>query len=195
MASQLDNFDRRFNGQGGKSSSELSSSEMQKLASLGYVGLQASSNAATAATGTDPKDKIAIANKVVDAAPSLIAPAKADRAVAALTPVVAGDGNLYLAEYVLGVALAEKAQYADAAKHLHKAIGFQPDSGWAHYEMGATLLKTGDFKTAAVHLEIATTRLPGFASAHSALAQAYDHLGRGDDAKKERDIAEGKQHN
>lgn len=192
MASQLDNFDRRFSGQGGKSSSELSSSEMQKLASLGYVGLQTSSSTATVVSGTDPKDKIATANKVVDAAPSLLAPSKADRAVAALTPVVTSDGNLYLAEYMLGVALAEKGQFAEAASHLHKAIGLQPDSGWAHFEMGATLLKTGDFKTAAVHLEIATNRLPGFPSAHSALAQAYDHLGRADDAKRERNQAGGK---
>ncbi len=186
MAAQLDNFDRRFNGQGAKSSSELSSSEMQKLASLGYIGLQTSSGAATTVSGTNPKDKIATANKVIDAAPSLIAPAKAEHAVAAVTPVVAGDGNLYLAEYTLGVALAEKGQFAEAAKHLHKAIGLQPDSGWAHYEMGATLLKTSDFKTAAVHLEIATNRLPGFAPAHAALAQAYEHLGRAEDAKKER---------
>ena len=186
MASQLDSFDRRFSGQGGKSSSELSSSEMQKLASLGYVGLQTSSGAATSVSGTDPKDKIATANKVVETAPSLLAPSKADRAVAALTPITAADGNLYLAEYTLGVALAEKGQYGEAAKHLHKAVGLQPESGWAHYETGATLLKTGDFKTAAVHLEIATTRLPAFAPAHSALAQAYDHMGRADDAKKER---------
>jgi len=192
MASQLDNFDRRFSGQGGKSSSELSSSEMQKLASLGYVGLQTSSGAATAVSGTDPKDKIVIANKVIDAAPSLVAPSKAERALVALTPIVAVESNLYLAEYTVGVALAEKGQYAEAAKHLHKAIGLQPDSGWAHYEMGATLLKTGDFKTAAVHLEIATNRLPGFAPAHSALAQAYDHLGRADDAKKEKAKAGGK---
>lgn len=189
MASQLDNFDRRFNGEGGKSSSELSSSEMQKLASLGYIGLQTSSSAATTVSGTDPKDKIATANRVIAAAPSLIAPMKADRAVVTLTPVVAADGNFYLADYALGVALAEKGQFAEAAKHLHKAIGLQPDSGWAHYEMGATLLKTGDFKTAAVHLEIATNRLPGFAPAHAALAQAYGHLGRAEDAKNERSKA------
>ena len=63
LAAQLEAFDRRFSGEGGKSSSaQLSSAEMQKLASLGYVGLQKSASASTAATGTDPKDKIAIAN-------------------------------------------------------------------------------------------------------------------------------------
>jgi arylsulfatase A-like enzyme/Flp pilus assembly protein TadD len=186
MASQLDGFDRRFSGQGGKSSSELSSSEMQKLASLGYVGLQTSAGAATAVSGTDPKDKIATANKVSAVAPAVVAPAKAERAIAALTPVVAADSKLYLAEYTLGVALAERGQLADAAKHLRNAVGLQPDSGWAHFEAGATLLKTGDFKTAVVHLEIATSRLPAFAPAHSALAEAYDHVGRADDAKRER---------
>jgi choline-sulfatase len=190
LASQLDNFDRRFSGESGKSATELSSTEMQKLASLGYVGVQQNAGHATAVTGTDPKDKIATANKVMEAAgSSTIAPSKPDRAISSLQPIVAAEPNLYLAEYSLGVAQAQKAQYAEAAKHLHKAIELQPDSGWAHYEIGATLLKTSDFKTAAVHLEIATGRLPAFGPAHEALAQAYEHLGRADDAKRERSKA------
>ena len=185
MAGQLDNFDRRFNGEAGKSSAELSSSEMQKLASLGYIGLQKSSGSVAAVSGTDPKDKIATANKVIEAA-SGRDQLKPERAIAALDTVVAADPNLYLAQYALGVALARKGQYGEAAKHLHKAIELQPDSAWAHYEIGAALLKTGDFKTAIVHLEIATGRLPGFAAAHSSLAEAYEHAGRAEDAKKER---------
>jgi tetratricopeptide (TPR) repeat protein len=186
MAAQLEAFDRRFSGEAAKSATELSSSEMQKLASLGYVGLQKSAGSSAAVTGTDPKDKIAVANKVIEAAGAgLIAEGKPDRALAALEPVVSADSSLYLAEYALGVALAEKGKFAEAARHLHKAIELQPDSGWAHYEIGVALLKTGDFKTAAVHLEIATSRLPGFAAAHAALAQAYGKLGRGDDAKRE----------
>jgi choline-sulfatase len=185
LAAQLDNFDRRFNGEAGKSSAELSSSEMQKLASLGYIGLQKSSGSATAVSGTDPKDKIAIANKVLEAA-SARGQAKPESAIAALGPIVAADANLYLAQYALGAAEERKAQYADAAKHLHKAVELQPDSAWAHYEIGAALLKTGDFKTAIVHLEIATGRLPAFAAAHAALADAYDKAGRAEDAKRER---------
>ena len=188
MAAQLDSFDRRFSGEAAKGSAELSSSEMQKLASLGYIGLQKSSGSASAVAGTDPKDKTAIANKVL-AAGSARDQSKPDRAIAALDPVVSADANLYLAQYTLGVAQARKTQYAEAAKHLHKAIELQPDSAWAHYEIGATLLKTGDFKTAIVHLEIATGRLPAFAPAHSALAEAYEHTGRAEDAKRERSKA------
>jgi choline-sulfatase len=184
LAAQLDNFDRHFNGEAGKSSADLSSSEMQKLASLGYIGLQKSATSATAVSGTDPKDKISIANKVVAAATH--DQSKPDLAIAALNPIVAADPNLYLAQYTLGVALARKAQYAEAEKHLHRAIELQPDSAWAHYDIGATLLKTGDFKTAIVHLEIATGRLPTFAPAHVALAEAYEHTGRTEDAKRER---------
>ena len=68
---------------------------------------------------------------------------------------------------------------------MRAAIELQPDSAWAHYEMGSCLLKSGDYKTAVIHLEIAANRLPDFADAHSLLAQSYDHLGRSDDAKRE----------
>jgi arylsulfatase A-like enzyme/Tfp pilus assembly protein PilF len=186
MAAQLENFDRRFTGEAGKSSGpELSSSEMQKLASLGYVGLQKSAGASVAVSGTDPKDKIATANKVIEAADAE-AQAKPDQAIATLAPITAADPNLYLAQYTLGAALAQKGKYPEAVKHLHKAIELQPDSAWAHYAIGAALLKTGDYKTATIHLEIAAGRLPEFAPAHLALAEAYERLGRADDAKKER---------
>ena len=218
IAAQLESFDRRFSGEGGKASSELSSSELQKLASLGYVGLQKSSGPVAVVAGIDPKERIASANKVIDVVPSALAPSNPDRAISVLTPVVAADPNQYLAQYALGVALAEKASrsqspkgrtaeagkaksteahttrsfddakalYAEAAQHLHKAIELQPESSWAHYEIGATLVQVGDFKTAAIHLEIAATRLPNFAPALAALAQAYDQLGRNEDAKRER---------
>jgi tetratricopeptide (TPR) repeat protein len=185
MAAQLDQFDRHFNGEASKTSVELSSSEMQKLASLGYIGLQKSSSAVATVSGIDPKerDRIAIANKVIAATSPH---SKTDRVIAALEPIVSAEPNLYLAQYSLGVALANKAKYAEAVKHLHKAIELQPDSAWAHYEMGASLLKAGDYKTAIIHLEIAAGRLPAFMPTHLFLADAYEHTGRTEDAKRER---------
>ena len=216
MAAQLANFDRHFSDEAGKSSAELSSTELQKLASLGYVGLQKSSAPAAAVAGTDPKDKIATANKVLGLvwgrtpspvqaertgvpdkpdvglagwSSSAVSQQKLALVIAALEPIVSADPNLYLAQYTLGVVLARKTQYNEAVKHLHKAIELQPESAWAHYEIGASLLRTGDFKTAVVHLEIATGRLAGFSPAHGALAEAYQHLGRAEDAKREREKA------
>ena len=191
MAVQLDAFDRRVSGEDNASAgSELTSSEMQKLASLGYVGLQKSaSRGSTTATGVDPKEEIASANKVLSAL-TLLKEGKPDKAIAILQPAVATGSNMYLAQYALGVALASQQQYQQAIEHLRRAIELQPDSAWAHYQMGSSLLKSGDYKTAVTHLEIASSRLPEFAEVHSRLAQAYDHQGRSEEAKRERSRAQ-----
>ena len=185
MAAQLAAFDQRFTAQGSKSA-QLSSSEMQKLASLGYVGLQKpASGAASAATGTDPKDVIAAANKTFSAL-SFLLQGKPDKSEAVLQPVMSTLSGSFLAQYIMGAALAQKQQYARATEFLHRAIELQPDSAWAHYQMGSALLRTADYRTAAVHLEIAATRLSNMASAHGLLADAYEHLGRAEEANRER---------
>ena len=182
IASQLDGFDKRFTT--GAKTAELSSSEMQKLASLGYVGIQ-KSNTASAVTGTDPKDAIATANKV-ESAMQAIDDGKPEKALPILQQVLASSPAVYLAQYGLGSALAQLQQCSKAIEPLRKAIELQADSAWAHFQMGSCLVKTGDYKTAAVHLEIAASRLPEFGEAHALLAQTYNHLGRVEDAKRAR---------
>ena len=183
IAAQLDAFNKRFSS-GGKAT-ELSSSEMQKLASLGYVGLQKSASGTDAVTGTDPKDVIAIANKVGSAWQSLD-DGKPEKAVPVFQQVIGAAANIYLAQYGLGLALAQQQQCSKAIDPLRKAIELQPDSAWAHYQMGFCLTKTGDFKTALVHLEIAASRLPESGDAQALLGQAYEKLGRAEDAKRAR---------
>lgn len=187
MASQLQNFDSRLNHDAAKSADPgLTSSEMQKLASLGYVGLQKSGVAVNAAAeGNDPKDAISAINKTL-AAIFELDDGKPEKAILTLRRVIADQPTSYLAQYGMGAALAQQQQYADAVPYLHKAIELRPESGWAHYKMGISLMNTGDFKTSAVHLEIAATRLPAFNAAHIALAEAYEHLGRVQDASRER---------
>ena len=75
--------------------------------------------------------------------------------------------SVYLAQYGLGSALAQLEQCPKAIEPLRKAIELQPDSAWAHFPNGCMPCKTGDYKTAAVHLEIATSRLPEFGEAHT----------------------------
>jgi choline-sulfatase len=175
LASQLDGFDAHFS-RGKNSETQLTSSEMQKLASLGYVGLQKSPSTSSAVAGTDPKDAIAIANQTLDAVSDL-EQNKLDSAITGFQELLAKQPNIYLAQYGLGRGLAQKHRYAEAIEHLHKAIELQPDSSWANFEIGRALMKTGDFKTAAVHLEIAANRLTEFAEAHSLLAEANKRLG------------------
>ena len=183
IAGQLQAFDSHFIG--GNAPAALTSSEMQKLASLGYVGLQKQSSGSTAATGTDPKDAIATANKL-QAALAKLGAGMADQAMAEAEAVAAKQPGIYLGQYIVGVANLRRGQYAKAVHSLHRAIEIFPDASWAHYYMGESLIKTGDFKTAAVHLEIACNRLPKLAAAHQLLAQAYEHLGRSEEARRER---------
>jgi arylsulfatase A-like enzyme len=183
MASQLQNLDSLLtNGTDKSSISGLTSSEMQKLASLGYVGLEKGGAGVNAATeGTDPKDNIATINKTLAAFLELD-DGKPEKAI----PLFAVQPTTYFAQFGMGSALIQQQQFAGAIEFLHKAIELQPDSAWAHYQMGLSLMKTGDFKTAAVHLEIASGRLPEFSALHSQLSEVYEHLGRGSDAARER---------
>jgi len=186
MASQLQGLDSSLANETGKSTaSGLTSSEMQKLASLGYVGLQKGGTGVNAATeGTDPKDNIAAINKTLAAFLELD-DGRPEKAI----PVFAAQPATYFEQFGMGLALIQQQKFAEAIGFLHKAIELQPDSAWAHYQMGLSLMKTGDFKTSAVHLEIASGRLPGFSALHSQLAEVYEHLGRNADAAYERAIA------
>ena len=178
LASQLTSFTSRLGNPGTSSNAGLTSSEVQKLASLGYVGVQKPATAASSTVaGTDPKDGIATANRVL-AAWASVEQGHPEKAIPTLRELAKSQPGAYLAQYALGVALAQQGKEAEAVPFLHKAIEIHPDSAWAQYWMGLSLLKTGDNKTAVVHLEIAATRLPEFAPAQAALQQARERIGR-----------------
>src|SRR5207237_5754777 len=102
LASRLDAVDGHFGNRGSQpEAAGLSVSEAQKLASLGYVGLQkSSSNASPAVNGTDPKDSIARANEVLKAL-LILSQGKPERAAPTLQQLLAGQANMYLAQYGL----------------------------------------------------------------------------------------------
>ncbi len=186
MAAQLSAFNNNLQKSGKTEAGGLTSTEVEKLASLGYVGLQRSAPKTDAQfLGTDPKDTIGNANRVLEAMLALYR-GEVGKAIAQLRQIVATQPKLFLAQYGLGMALVEQGHYAEARERLHTAIELHPDSGWTQYLMGVCLMKLGDLKTAAVHLEIASRQLPSLAGAHAALAEVYDRLGRREDANRER---------
>ncbi|HLK33112.1 MAG TPA: sulfatase-like hydrolase/transferase [Terriglobales bacterium] len=186
LSAQLLAFDEHMTGTAmNAGSAQLTSGELQKLASLGYVGLQKpASNRQTSVTGVDPKDQIAVSNRV-EAAMREMEDGKPQRASAELQAVLKDHGNMFLAQFAAGMAAVERQRYASAVSFLRKAIELQPQAAWPYYEMGLALTHTGDWKGAATHLEIAVARLPEMMDAHARLAEAYQHLGRVAEAKKE----------
>jgi choline-sulfatase len=189
LAAQLQGFHANFGGSGTARGADLSSSEIQKLASLGYVGLRKPAGAGNSAvTGPEPKNMIAIANATL-AALADVEDNSPQKAIPVLRQVLSTHPESYLAQYAMGAALVKEQKYPDAVEHLRKAIELQPDSARAHYLMGLSLVQTGQFAAAATHLEIASRRLPGFIALHLALADVYTRLGRVQDANRERGSA------
>ena len=189
LASQLQTLDARLGKQTASLGAGLSSGEVEKLASLGYVGLQKSTAGINAASeGTDPKERIAAINKTMRAYADL-EDGKPELALPILREVLASTPNAYLVQYAMGEALVQQHHEADAIPYLHKAVELQPSSAWAHLEMGLALVETRDLKSAAVHLEIAASHLPRFAMVHAKLADVYEGLGRKQDAAQQRSLA------
>jgi arylsulfatase A-like enzyme len=177
LAAQLAAFDRRLAGNATSSEAGLTLSETQKLASLGYVGLTShTGTVAPKPTGIDPKDAIGAANKILLGLVALDE-GKTEPAIEQFRAVLSQRQNIYLAQYGMGVALARQQQYAQSVGFLRRAINLQPESAFAHYAMGMSLVKAGDLKTAAVHLEIAARLLPSFSGLHAQLAQVHQRLG------------------
>jgi len=85
----------------------------------------------------------------------------------------------------MGWAVPEAGRAYARAQELCEKMGETPDLFPVLYGLVGFHFVRGDYKTAVVHLEIVSSRLPDFADAHSLLAQAYEHLGRTDDARRE----------
>ena len=163
LSFQLQSFDDRLARKAGPvAANSLGQADIQKLASLGYVGLQPGSAAVQkGVTGIDPKTTISTANAVLSAWRNVHRVVGGDTAIqSALSRLPAADQKGFLAEWTRGTSLAREHKYAAAVTHLRAAIQLQPDVAWLHIEMADALQAVGDHKTAIVHLEIAGHLLP-----------------------------------
>jgi arylsulfatase A-like enzyme/Tfp pilus assembly protein PilF len=173
IAAQMDDFRRRSSGTTAPASPGVDPALSERLASLGYVA----GTAAVPASGIDPKDRIAVSNTLHNALVN-IESGETEKAAAQLEQVVSTDPQIFMAQLQLGIARARQRKYALAISPLRKAIGLQPDSTMAHYEMGVALFETGDWKTSAQHFEIVVTRMPRFADGRYSLGSVYARIDR-----------------
>ena len=146
----------------------------ERLAALGYVGGSAGS---PAATGVDPKDRIAVANMLHDAILAVEDGAFA-RAAPLFERVIAIEPDIPIAQLNLGVARARQRQYARAIAPLRRAVALQPDGMRGHYELGIAWYETGDLDAAAKELAIVAAKMPEWADARYSLAAVYARIDR-----------------
>jgi Flp pilus assembly protein TadD len=81
----------------------------------------------------------------------------------------------------LGFALERQGLTEEATEAYRKAIKLDPKSASAHYNLGASLVRTGEFVEAERHLRIALEKNPN-AHTYTALGIALGQLGRADEA-------------
>jgi len=159
LAAQLGDFDRRIKSTGDSKRAPLDSTDMQKLASLGYVGLQRATPETEAIAGIDPKDNISLANKTLQAW-SALHHDHIDSADQAFRSILKAQPTIFLAQWGLGYALALKQQCGQAIDPLRKSIELLPNVAWVHYQMGLCLDQLKNRNAAAVHFGIASHLSP-----------------------------------
>ncbi len=86
------------------------------------------------------------------------------------SPVI--KGNLALAQYNLGLNLAQSGRMSDAIPHFEAALAAKPDFAEAHNDLGVALAALGKRTDAILHFEAALRIKPDFADAHTNLGVA-----------------------
>lgn len=185
LLGQLDQFRTRTGISRMAPKANMSSREEQNLRALGYV---ASSSGGTAERnevgGTDPKDKIGLANEMTNANLAL-EEGRVQEAILRLQGVIAKDDTFAAAYSVLGSALLTAGSYRAAIPVLRKALELHPESVSSHYDLGMALFQTGDWNAAARQFEAAVAGSPESAEMHYSLASVYVRVNRMADAKKQ----------
>ena len=164
----------RAGGSGGSAEKRVDAEVAERLAALGYVG---GSGGSPAASGVDPKDRIAVANLLHEAILAVEDGAFA-RAVPLLERVTAAEPNIPIAQLNLGVARARQRQYARAIAPLSRAVELQPAGMRGHYELGIAFYETGDLQAAAKELGIVAATMPDWADARYSLGSVYARIDR-----------------
>jgi choline-sulfatase len=176
-----ENASGRSGASSGSTEKRVDPEVAERLAALGYVG---GSRGFPAASGVDPKDRIAVANMLHEAMLAVEDGAFA-RAVPLLERVTATEPNIPLAQLNLGVARARQRQYARAVAPLRRAVELQPEAMRGHYELGIAFYETGDLQAAARELGIVAARMPEWADARYSLGSVYARIDRVPEAVEE----------
>ncbi len=117
---------------------------------------------------------------------SLLATQDVAGAAAQLEVVVAKIPNWVRAHLLLANAYMQMNRAPDAVKQCEAALEFDPNHFQTNLLLAHILLSSGDAQAALIRLNKAAELQPESPDPHTMLAEAYDQLGRKDDAGRER---------
>ncbi len=165
---------------------KLDPEQAEKLRALGYVGGDSGSGHEGKIGGTDPKDRIEVANLMHDGILE-VEQGEYHSAISKLERVLQTEPDSAIAYVQLGTAWTRLKDYGKALPILQKAVELKADSGLAQYELGLALFETGSWKEAAPQFEQAVARSPKWADARFSLAAVYARIDRVPEALDELD--------
>jgi arylsulfatase A-like enzyme/Tfp pilus assembly protein PilF len=177
LVNQLAQFQKETSSAAG-TKADIGDGGSDSLAALGYV---ASSGAVSRGIedvgGVDPKGKVVIANGLHK---SLLDSQDPDpqAAIAGLEKIIEQEPNTRMAYLVLGRCYRRLKQPDKAIPMLRKAAETMPRFGAAQYELGRTLVETGDWAGAIPAFEAAVADSPQQAEWHFDLAVIYERTQR-----------------
>lgn len=186
LVSQLQDF-RRKTASDVASAAKLDPEQAQKLAALGYASGEGGILREGRVEGTDPKQRIEVANLMHDGMMD-VEQGRYPEAVANLQRVLEAEPNVPVAYIQLGTAYTRLKDYEKALPVLRKAVELKADNAMAQYELGLALFETGNWKEAAPQFEAAVEKAPKWADAQFSLASVYARIDRVPEAMSHLDI-------
>jgi len=165
--------------------SALSPSDLQALASLGYVAT--STPIASGTPGNplpDPKDELQT-YKTLSSATQMAAEGKCDRALPLLTRLAHEQPGVYLGQLTLAKCELASGNYSAAESALDSAIHASPGQLDAVFYKGICLFQENRFKEALPRLQLVERALPDEPYVHFYLGSIYEREGAAGPALEE----------
>ncbi len=156
---------------------KLDPEQAEKLHALGYVGGDSGLGHEGKIGGTDPKDRIEIANLMHDGIIA-VEQGQYEAAIPMLEKVIQSEPTSAIAHVQLGTAWTRLRDYQKALPVLQRAVELKADSSMAQYELGLALFETGSWGEAAAQFEKVVARMPRWADAQFSLASVYARVDR-----------------
>lgn len=183
-AVQVADFYRRTKG-GAVQESKLTPEQAESLHALGYMSSDAgTSTEGDNKDGSDPKQKIGIANLLYEALVD-VEDEQYQQAVPILEQVLKQEPTTPMASLQLGRAYVALKEYQKAIAPLRNVVEERPDNAFARYELGCALVKTGHWDEAAAQFEAAVSQVNSSAMMHFYLALVYQRTSRVPEAEQQ----------